>query len=161
MADVQPEASSVGLVYAEIRELLRRQEASLDNARSRSGTILAVVGLALSFFGGAILDVSEDPPLLFWVGVGIVVLGLVLALWVLAPQKETWLFSPNPDQLMDFYISRPEGESKAYLARYMAGWTVDNKEKITAMYVKLIWSVSLSGVGLLVLLAVLAFWSGK
>lgn len=150
---------SIDLVYNEIRDLLSRQESSLAAARTRAGSILAVVSLVLSFFGGAILDSSDEVSVWFWVGVGITVLGLLLALTVLAPRKETWLFSPNPDLLLSSYLGRSIGDSKVYLATYMASWAKENKEKITSMYSTLMWSVILGGIGLLVLLTVLAFGS--
>ena len=58
--------NSIELVYSEIRDLLRRQESKLREARARAGTVLAVAAFALSFLGGAILEGDTRPGRWFW-----------------------------------------------------------------------------------------------
>lgn len=88
---------TVDLVFSEIRNLLRRQESKLKEARSRAGMVLAVAAFALSFLGGSILSEPSSPRVWFWIGVAFVVASVLAVLWVLIPpRRATLFFSPDP-----------------------------------------------------------------
>lgn len=146
--------NSADLVYSEIRDLLRRQESKLKEARTRAATVLAVSGFALSFLGGSILENSSTPGPWFWVGAGLIVLAILACLWVLLPpRKERLFFSPEPKDLLDNYLPLPPSESMEYLAGYMARWVEENQPEIDPLYTGLRWGMYALGVGIVVLLA--------
>jgi hypothetical protein len=145
------------LVFSEIRDLLRRQESKLKEARSRAGTVLAVSAFALSFLGGSILSEPSRPSVWFWAGVTFVFAGVLAFLWVLIPpRRATLFFSPDPEVLIESYLPLDGHEAKEHLARYMTGWVEDNQPQIDPLFTALRWGTLSLGAGLVVLLAELA-----
>ncbi|MEX2653169.1 MAG: hypothetical protein WD473_12110 [Acidimicrobiia bacterium] len=144
---------SVDLVYSEVRELLRRQESKLVEARGRAGITLAVAAFALSFLGGSILE-RGDLGDSFWIGSVSIAFGILCALWVLTPSgKPKLLFSPEPKDLLDHYLPLPPDMSKEYLATYMAGWVEENERQVDLLFTGLRFATVTVGVGIVVLLA--------
>lgn len=101
MAD-NPDPATYAIAFDEASYAVRRQEAALDDLRSRTGILFAAASLVASFLGGAALSDRA----LMWPGIGaiaaFVVVG-VLALIVLWP-RGGWTFSLDPATLMEDYI---------------------------------------------------------
>ncbi|MGD2101478.1 MAG: hypothetical protein PVG83_04525 [Acidimicrobiia bacterium] len=148
-------SNAVDLVYSEVRELLRRQEKDVDDIRRRAAAVVGVISLALSFFASAILKSGQETGCGFIVSMGLIVLGLVVALWVMLPRRNAWLFSPQPEVLLSDYASLSKEDAQEHLAIFMAGWIDSNQIIIDRLYRGLFWSILLAGVGVVMLAVVL------
>jgi hypothetical protein len=80
---------------------LSQQESSLDNLRSRAGTLIAAIAISTSFLGDLALTGDER---LNWLTGGALVsfaIAMGLCLWVLLPRHGKWLFRLDPATLVD------------------------------------------------------------
>jgi hypothetical protein len=100
------------LAYREGVRELDHQQSTLDELRSRAGTLLAASALATSFLGAAALP--DGTPWTWWVYVAVTAFaaGILLSLAVLWPLTE-WRFVNSPQKVIDDYV---EGEPPASLA---------------------------------------------
>ncbi|HDH26353.1 MAG TPA: hypothetical protein ENH00_09195 [Actinobacteria bacterium] len=146
MANTLPE-----LVYEMAVSNLARQEAKLDELRSRSGILLSAAAVAAAFLGGALLG-EKSRGLLFWFGVALFVVALVLVLWVELPKKGLLL---GPDVLTvveDIEKDAFEDLDHAFmaLARYYSEWSEENDKVLSRLLGFFTWAAVAVG-GFLIL----------
>jgi hypothetical protein len=133
------------VVYDTARDSLARQEASLDELRSRTASLLAAQALVSSFLGSVAL---EDGGVHCYGAVAIIslVAGIALSLLVLAPWH--WVFRIGVNELLDEYV---EHETKAKdiaglhreAALQIEGFVDSNQVQLTRLYL-LSWGVILA-----------------
>lgn len=145
------DGTSVDLVFDEMKERLRRQEAALDEVRGRGGVVLGVSSLAASFLGGALLDRGGLGPG-FWVGVAFLIGAVVTAMSVTFP-REAWQFSPLPEHLLASWIDLPPLWYRRYLSEHMSEWIRDNQSALDPLHGRLKWAIRAAGLGIVVWLA--------
>jgi hypothetical protein len=104
--------ASYELAFREGVRQLEHQESSLDELRSRAGTLLAASSLATSFLGAAALPKGTAWDWPVYLAVAFFAVGIVLCLAVLWPLTE-WRFVNSPAKVIDDYI---EGQPPASLA---------------------------------------------
>jgi hypothetical protein len=101
---------------------LADQKGTLDDLRSRTGTLIAAGALAASFLGGRALDdVGFD--VLSSFALGSFLVSLVLAGWILWP-GEAMTFSASGTRLYDEAFDQPESE----IYRRLAYWLDEMRE---------------------------------
>jgi hypothetical protein len=112
-----PDPATYALVYEEAREYLSRQESSLDEIRSRTGTLIAAAALAASFVGTA-----TAPHGFGWtaiLGFGAFVASAVLCLYVLLPVKG-WVFGNDTTSLITDFVEGDNPMSLTEIHRELA-----------------------------------------
>lgn len=95
----------LALVLASALDGLKQQEASLDNLRARSGTLLASAALSASFLGAATFGESSlSDAATAAVVVALVGLVGVLAVVVVIDQPRKWGWYVNPRKMLKNYV---------------------------------------------------------
>ena len=137
------------LAYQEGVRRLNHQESSVDELRSRSGTLLAAAALATSFLGAAALPEGEPWTTPVMVAVGAFVATIVACLVVLWP-KQDWRFVNDPTRVIGDYV---EGEPPASVAEIHRDLALHAEDNATHNDGKLRWlyvAFDAAAVGLLV-----------
>lgn len=128
-----PEAYS--FLYDRAIDGLRRQEAALDELRSRTGTLLAAASLVASLLGAAAL--SDGLGLSGLLAVGAFVLGAAFSIGILLPVRG-WIFEPSIGKLFSDFIERdpplPMRDIHRELAIHHAGHIDQNEERLKWLY---------------------------
>jgi hypothetical protein len=101
-----PDPEAYRLAYEEGHRALDEQERSVDELRTRTGTLFAAAALATSFFGAQVLH--HGVPTIGWVAIGCFVGlgGSVLA--ILWPHRD-WEFAASPARVISEYIEPADG----------------------------------------------------
>jgi hypothetical protein len=115
-----------------VREALRRQEAALDNLRSRAGGLIGAAGVATAFLGNAGLRAGWTAPAVLAAISFCAVLALNLA--VLWP-RSGWVFFPRVQVLAEHYVGRdvPKDRALETLSRFAQGWYDRNEGKLKSI----------------------------
>ncbi|HST54278.1 MAG TPA: hypothetical protein VLJ42_00080 [Solirubrobacteraceae bacterium] len=103
------EAAGYALAYREAARGLKEQEKAVVELRTRSGGLISVAAIVMSFFGPRTL-VRGASGAAGWVAIGcFVLLGftVVLILW---PRRE-WEFSMGPNEFIATYLEPEEGDA--------------------------------------------------
>jgi len=149
-----PDTSALAaLAYELSLRTLGQQEASLNDLRARTGTLIAAASIVTSFLGGAAFARAG---LDGWSGVALVAFAssITLATWVLLP-KQSLIFSVQGSTLYETEIREDVfsiGETHRRLAYWLDAFHGANEPKLARLY---------SGYRLatLALLAEVALWS--
>jgi hypothetical protein len=89
------------LAHEEAVRSIGQQRASLDELRTRTGSLLAAANIATAFLGGvAAKGRGKGFPAEFWIPVVLFVLVGVLSVWILLPRSK-WTFSYRVSALKD------------------------------------------------------------
>ncbi len=139
------------LAFDEAKRSLARQEASLDELRSRTGTLVAAAAVAASFLGAS--AASKGFGLSGFLGIVAFVASGTLCLVILLPFRG-WIFDDDIDTLFTGYIEAEDPadivEIHRDLARNHAGHIAHNEILLGRLY-----SAFRVAAGLLVLQVVL------
>jgi hypothetical protein len=124
------------LAYETSLRTLSLQEASLNELRARTGTLVAAASLVTSFLGGAALMRSG---LDAWSIVALVtfILAIASATWVLLPRKDHLVFSLHGSVLYEGEIRDDIfaiGETYRRLAYWLDGFHDVNDPKINRLF---------------------------
>jgi hypothetical protein len=124
------------LAYETSLRTLSLQEASLDELRARTGTLVAAASLVTSFLGGAAFTRSGFDA---WsvVALAAFVLSIGAATWVLLPRKNHLIFSIHGSKLYEDEIRDDVfaiGETHRRLAYWLDGFHDDNDPKINHLF---------------------------
>jgi hypothetical protein len=124
------------LAYETSLRTLSLQEASLNELRARTGTLVAAASVVTSFLGGAAFTRSG---LDAWSVVALVafVLSISAATWVLLPRKNHLIFSLHGSKLYEDEIRDDIfaiGETYRRLAYWLDGFHDDNDLKINCLF---------------------------
>ncbi|WP_205696034.1 hypothetical protein [Conexibacter sp. SYSU D00693] len=85
------------------------QRASVDQLRTRAGTLLAAASLVTSFLGGQALSQGHDPGTWGVIALLAFILTAGLCVWVLMPEEFNWFMSPAA--IVDDYADDPDVSS--------------------------------------------------
>jgi len=123
--------STEEIVYNEAVRATTEQEDSLDDLRSRTGTLLAAASLITAFLGSQALArhpiisvvrgqrvVQADLDFLAWSAIAAFVAVSVFTIVILLPW--TWGFILSPKVLFEDHVDVPERNSAAQLHRFLA-----------------------------------------
>jgi hypothetical protein len=124
------------LAYEMSLRTLSLQEASLNELRARTGTLVAAASLVTSFLGGASISRNGFDA---WSVVALVtfVLSIGAATWVLLPRKDYLIFSIHGSKLFEQEIRDDVfaiGETHRRLAYWLDGFHDDNDPKINSLF---------------------------
>lgn len=124
------------LAYEAALRSLAQQENTVDNLRTRAGTVLAAVTISTSFLGSVALA-DGDRSCWAYVGLAGFVLCLISCMWIVRPRKNAWVFRLEPDDL----ILRMEGAQAYSKEIWQRGLAIDagralkeNDERINELY---------------------------
>ena len=148
-----PDPATVALVFEELKSRLCRQEATLDEIRARAGAVVGIASVAVSFLAGRL---GGDRGLAFWLGVLLILVAVVTALYVLFPREKSWFFSPKPTVLLQHWVDLPPTWYHKYLSEEMVTWIEKNQVALQGLYKSLKWAIRVAGLGIVILLAELA-----
>jgi hypothetical protein len=149
-----PDTSALAhLAYELSLRTLSQQEASLNELRARTGTLIAAASIVTSFLGGAAitkhgLDAWGVLALVGFVG------SIALATWVLLP-KEHLIFSVQGSALFEDEVRADVfdiGETHRRLAYWLDEYHGLNLPKLSALFTCYRWSTGL-------VLVEVVFWS--
>jgi hypothetical protein len=149
-----PDTSALAhLSYELSLRTLSQQEASLNELRARTGTLIAAASIVTSFLGGAAipkhgLDAWGVVALVGFVG------SIALATWVLLP-KEHLIFSIQGSALFEDEVRADVfeiGETHRRLAYWLDDYHTRNEPKLNALFTSYRWST-------VFLLVEVVFWS--
>jgi hypothetical protein len=95
------------LVYEEALRLIEQQQEALRGLHNRTGTLLAVAGVSVSFLGGTTLGDEGD---LRWLTVAALVVFALVGVFAFAViwPRWGWKFSSETDRLIADFIDAPE-----------------------------------------------------
>jgi hypothetical protein len=137
------------LAFQEGVRRLEHQESSVDELRSRSGTLLAAAALATSFLGAAALPDGEPWSLAVMIAVSAFVWTIVACLIVLWP-KQDWRFVNDPTKVIGDYV---EGDPPASIVEIHRDLALHAECNATHNHTKLrwlYWAFDAAALGLLV-----------
>lgn len=121
--DVAGRNRALELAYDAAEALLKGQDATLGNIRTRASNLLTVAALLTSFAAGLGLIRTDPtkgatlPPWAAWLLLGALITMGILVLFVLWPVR-VWHFGPDPKVILDRHL---EGESESDIRRYVSG----------------------------------------
>ena len=137
------------LAYQEGVRRLDHQESSVDELRSRSGTLLAAAALAASFLGSAAIPDGQPWTTPVCVGLVAFVATIGACLLVLWPRHD-WHFVNNPTMVIGDYVEAepPAGIAEIHreLALHAESNATHNDKKLRWLY----WAFDAAALGLLV-----------
>jgi hypothetical protein len=146
---VGTDEKSVELAYDSAREILKSQDTTLGNLRTRAGSLLTTAALLTSFstaLGLINLDPARGavlPPWAAWALLGALVGLGALVLFVFWPVK-TWHFGPHPGVILE---KADDGKSLSMIRRYvterMLAGMGDNAVALRRRQTAFRWSVGL------------------
>ena len=124
------------LAYETSLRTLATQEASLNELRARTGTLVAAASLVTSFLGGAAFTRSGFD---VWSVVALVAFGLTIgaATWVLLPRKNHLVFALHGSKLYEGEIRDDVfaiGETYRRLSYWLDEFHDDNDPKINRLF---------------------------
>ena len=126
------------LAYSEAVRRLQGQETSVDELRTRAGTIVAAATIVTSFLGARFVDSGATPSVLVWIALGAFVLCVALALTCLIPLAGwRWYFGTR--NLIRDYIEGSETLSLAEAQRDLALHLEDNYDHNARKLGRLYW----------------------
>lgn len=137
------------LAFQEGVRRLEHQESSLDELRSRSGTLLAAAALATSFLGAAALPDGQPWTTPVLVAVGAFVATIVACLVVLWP-KHDWRFVNDPTKVIGDYVEDEPPATMPEIHRDLALHAESNATHNDTKLRWLYWAFDAAAVGLLV-----------
>jgi hypothetical protein len=149
-----PDTSGLAKLSYELSlRTLSQQEASLNELRARTGTLIAAASIVTSFLGGA--AIARDG-LHVWSVLALVafVTSIGLATWVLLP-KENLVFSVYGSALFESAIEADifeVGETHRRLAYWLDGFHDENEPKVSGLFVFYRWATA-------AMLVEVGFWS--
>jgi len=125
------------LAFSESVRDLEHQERSVDELRSRAGTLLAASSIATSFLAAAALPKDKPWDWPVWVALAAFAIGIGLCIWVLWP-RDDWVFVNDASKVIGGYV---EGDPPASIAEIHKGLAQDNNrhsnenaEKLKLLY---------------------------
>lgn len=124
------------LAYETSLRTLSLQDASVNELRARTGTLVAAAALVTSFLGGAAFTRSGFDAASV-VALVAFVLAIGTATWVLLPRKDQLVFSIQGSKLYEGEISADVfaiGETYRRLAYWLDGFHEDNDPKINRLF---------------------------
>jgi hypothetical protein len=140
----------LALAYESAVAELRRQAESLDELRSRVGTVLSAGSIATGFLAGTALDRHKGIPWPAWVGIVSTALLLFTSLVILWPRtfegfrtRSDWILENvknQPDQSLDAFFSEMTG--------FAASAADKNHTRIAQLYTAFSADLILLGLGL-------------
>lgn len=160
-ASVTGDSAGYELAYHEGVRALEHQERSLDELRSRAGTLLAAASLATSFLGAAALPKGAPWNWPVYLAVVAFAGSIVLCLIVLWPRK-TWWFVNDPAKLIGDYVEDDPPASAAAMHRDLALHASTHHKDNTRKIDRLVWAFD-GAAGLLfvqVLAWLIVLWGG-
>ena len=117
------------LIYAEALRGLAQQADSLDELRTRAGTILSAASIAAGFLAGGAIVAHKQVTASTWIGISGFVVSSVFAILVLAPRGLNWIRKKENRRQWSF-VNSPT----AMLNRYVRG---SNPFQVNTMYEEL------------------------
>jgi hypothetical protein len=155
------DAAGYALAYDESVRALEHQERSVDELRSRAGTLLAAASLTTSFLAAAALPKGEAWDWPVWVALGFFALGVVLCLFVLWPRKD-WVFVNEASVVIGGYVEGAPPTSIAVTHRYLAltnsKHSKDNDDKMRPLF--LAFEVAAASLLVQVIAWLIVLWGG-
>jgi hypothetical protein len=150
--DWRTQGPQYALAYDIAREALKRQEASVDEIRSRTATLIGAASLVTSFLGAVALGDGATPFAV--IGVGAFLGTVVLCLDVLRPLRG-WKFGSSARLVIRSYIAHPQPasiiEMHAKLAKDLDDSVSHNTPRLERLY------EAFTAAGILLLVEVVAF----
>jgi MFS family permease len=161
--------AAYALLLNEALRSLSAQEASLDELRMRSGSMLSAAGVIAAFLGTATLTIAsglttKGPNATDWwsvfaiyVGIFLATVGLIAfsALFVSLLPSRTWVFRVGTKELLRDYIEATPPASLPEIHRSLAWYLADgdakNAEALKGLYRRFSW-------GAILFLADLVLW---
>ncbi len=101
MGETNSDPATYQLVFEQAQGQLGRQESSLDELRSRTGTLIGAGALVASFLGAA--AAGDGLGISGFLGVGAFVVSATLAIAILMP-IHAWIFSNDVASLLTDYV---------------------------------------------------------
>jgi hypothetical protein len=130
-----PDPAVYALAFDQSQRSLARQEASLDELRSRTATLVSAAAIALSFLGGS--AASGGFSLAGQLGIVAFVVLATLAVVILLPFR-VWVFDDKVDALFATYIEADDPadivQMHRDLALHHANHIADNETLLNRLY---------------------------
>ena len=97
MPDEDPVKDSAAILWAEAQRQITRQEADLDGLRTKTVAMLSVASLVAGLFGSGVVHLQHSQLALSGIVYALVLFSLTVAvaLRILVPRQEGWVFTEN------------------------------------------------------------------
>ena len=125
LSDPAPgDPAAYALAFSESVRDLEHQERSVDELRTRAGTLLAASSITTSFLAAAALPNDKPWEWLVWVALIAFAVGIGLCIWVLWPRGK-WVFVNDASIVISGYV---EGDPPASMAETYKGLAQKNND---------------------------------